>query len=232
MRDSNSLLEQQARRLSPRSNVSPTAAGPTGSSTTSDGRARGEATPTSEHVDAINQIFTELELAYHNQFHKAFPNDQQLMMAKQLWLHSLCDLSPARLRAGVRRAIKSAPYLPTVQSLRAFCEPSPADLGIPDVHVAYVEACRAPSPKPAYKWSHPIVYHAGRASDWHFLASTPESKALPVFRRHYELLTERVLNGEALDLPIAKALPEEVTTPLTAAERRARLQQLRDETGI
>lgn len=153
-------------------------------------------------------------------------------MAKQLWLHSLSDLPTARLRAGVRRAIKSAPYLPSLQSLRAHCEPSPTELGVPDVNVAYVEACRAPSPKSAHDWSHPIVYHAGRATDWHFLASTPENRALPLFRRHYEILLERLLNGESLDLPIIKALPEEVSTPLSAEQRRVRLQQLRDETGI
>src|SRR5690606_13413602 len=82
----------------------------------------------SEHIDAINQIFTELELAYHNQFRRAFPDATQLGMAKQLWLHSLCDLSPARLRAGVRRALKDSEFLPSLHTLRRYSDPSPQEL--------------------------------------------------------------------------------------------------------
>lgn len=188
--------------------------------------------PTGDHVDAINQIFTELELAYHNQFHRAFADAAQMAMAKQLWLHALCDLPPARLRAGVRRAIKQSEFLPNIHTLRRFCEPSPTELGVPDARIAYVEACRAPSPKQAQPWSHPIVYHAGRASDWSFLASTPESIAFPVFKRNYELLLQRLLDGESLDLPIAKALPETIEQPLSREERKARLRALRDELNI
>jgi replication protein P len=188
--------------------------------------------PSAEHVDAINQIFTELELAYHNQFRRAFPDATQLGMAKQLWLHTLCDLSPLRLRAGVRRAIKSSEYLPSLHTLREYCDPQPQELGLPDVHAAYIEACRAASPKREQRWSHAIVYRAGMESDWFFLANNPESVALPVFKRNYELLIERLLNGENLDVPIPKALPEEISRPLARSEQKKRLQQLRTALGI
>lgn len=153
-------------------------------------------------------------------------------MAKQLWLHSLADLTPARILAGGRRAIRSTEFLPNLSSLRRYCNPQPADLGLPDAHAAYIEACRAPSPKAEQHWSHPAVYHAGRASDWFFLASSPESSAFPVFKRNYELLVQRVLEGEDLDVPIPKALPDEITTPLSAEQRRERLARLREELGI
>src|SRR5690606_37304259 len=187
---------------------------------------------TSEHLDAINQVFAEFRLAYHNQFLKAFPNDKELMLAKQLWLHALADIAPARIRAGVRRAIRSSEYLPTIHSLRNYCDPKPDELGIPDAHAAYVEACRAPQPKIAQRWSHPIVYHAGRESDWFLLANSPESVAFPVYKRNYELLIERLLNGDALDVAVPKGLPEEIGTPLTLEERKLRLQQMRDTLGI
>lgn len=188
--------------------------------------------PTPAHVDAINQVFTELELAYHNQFRRAFPDAAQLAMAKQLWMHALCDLSPARLRAGVRRAIQQSEFLPSVHSLREFCDPQPHELGLPDTHAAYVEACRAPTPKRDAKWSHPIVYRAGVESDWFFLANNPESVTLPVFKRNYELLIARLLDGENLDVPIPKALPEEISTPLSREENQRRLKVLRDELNI
>ena len=31
-------------------------------------------------------IFAELEITFHNQFHKAFPDEETLTLAKQLWL--------------------------------------------------------------------------------------------------------------------------------------------------
>lgn len=190
------------------------------------------AEPTPAHVDAINQVFTELELAYHNQFRRAFPDGAQLAMAKQLWMHALCDIAPARLRSGVRRAIKNSEFLPSVHSLREFCDPKPHELGLPDTHAAYIEACRAPSPKHDAHWSHPIVYRAGVESDWYFLANNPESVTFPVFKRNYELLIERLLNGEQLDVPLPKALPEEISAPLPRAENKRRLKQLRDDLKI
>ncbi len=42
-----------------------------------------------DHVDAINQMFAEFELAYHNQYHKAFPDEGALNLAKKYWLTSL-----------------------------------------------------------------------------------------------------------------------------------------------
>lgn len=197
-----------------------------------DTNARPGAEPTAAHVDAINQVFTELELAYHNQFRRAFPDATQLAMAKQLWLHSLCDLPPARLRAGVRRAIKASEYLPSLHKLREFCDPDPRELGLPDAYSAYVEACRAPTPKRDHQWSHPAVYRAGVESDWFFLANNPESVALPVFKRNYELLIQRVLDGENIDAPLAKALPEEISRPLPRDEQLARLRRLREDLGI
>lgn len=190
------------------------------------------AEPTAAHVDAINQVFTELELAYHNQFRRAFPDAAQLAMAKQLWLHALSDLAPARLRAGVRRAAQNSEFLPSLHSLRQFCDPAPAELGLPDTHAAYLEACRAPSPKRDAHWSHPIVYRAGVESDWYFLANNPESIAFPVFKRNYELLIERLLNGEQLGVPLPKALPEEISAPLPREENKQRLKKLRDELKI
>lgn len=188
--------------------------------------------PTEDHITAINQMFTEFQLAYHNQFHKAFSDDQKVIMAKQLWVKTLCDLSPERIMLGARRAIKESEYLPTIHTVRKLCEPNPEELGLPDAYNAYLQACRAASPKIEQSWSHPIVYLAGTASDWFFLSSTIEAKAFPVFKRNYEILCERALNGEQLDMPILKAIPETINQPLSNEERKQRLQAMRQELDI
>jgi Replication protein P len=153
-------------------------------------------------------------------------------MAKQLWFNSLCDLTPERIREGTRRAIKDSEYLPSIHALRNYCTPRPEELGLPDAHRAYLEACRAPSPKAQHAWSHCAVYLAGKATDWFFLASNSENKAFPVFKQNYEILCERVMNGEQLDMPIVKMIPETVNTPLTNSERKQRMQALREELDI
>ncbi len=188
--------------------------------------------PTNEHVTAINQMFTEFQLAYHNQFHKAFSDDQKIIMAKQLWVKTLCDFSPERVLSGTRRAIKESEYLPTLHTIRKFCDPKPEDLGLPDAYNAYIEACRAATPKINQTWSHPAVYLAGKASDWFFLANHTEAKAFPVFKRNYEIYCQRVTNGEQLDMPVMKAIPENISKPLTNEERKERLKILREELDI
>ena len=54
------------------------------------------------------------------------------------------------------------------------CQQGLSDLGLPSARDAYMEACRAPSPRAAQAWSHPAVYLAGRDSDWFFLANNTE----------------------------------------------------------
>lgn len=153
-------------------------------------------------------------------------------MAKQLWLHALADLDPARIVAGGRRAIGDSEYLPNLAALRRYCDPSPEELGMPDPRSAYIEACRAPSPKSAAAWSHPVVYHAGRASDWHLLSTAPEQIAFPVFKRNYELLVQRVRDGGDLQSPVPPALTERVDRELPLEERRRRLARLRSDLGL
>ena len=112
------------------------------------------------------------------------------------------------------------------------CQGEPEKFGLVEAHTAYVEACRAPSPKAAYQWSHPAVYHAGCASDWYFLASNPEKIAFPVYERHYQKICERVMNGEQLPAPNAPALPQTIETPLSPGENAKRMEELRKQLDI
>lgn len=183
-------------------------------------------------MDAVDRMFAEFELVYHNQYNKAFATPEKLVYAKKLWFSNLRHLEPERITAASHRAIRESEFLPTVKGILKFCEPSPQELGLPDTHSAYLEACNAASPKAAQTWSHPAVYHAGRASDWFFLAGTAEQTAFPVFKRHYEALCERVRRGETLSAPETKALPESTSQPLSPEEQRKRMKAMRDELKI
>lgn len=181
-------------------------------------------------VNAVNQMFAEFALVYHNQYQKAFPDKEKLALAKRLWMQHLAHYKPEQILAAVRRVTQESEYLPTVHGVLKYLGANA--LGLPDARDAYREACLAPSPKVEQAWSHPAVYLAGAASDWFFLASQTEKTALPVFEKHYRALCERVAQGETLRMPVVAALPETIHQPLTAEQRHAAMMKLRQHSGF
>jgi len=187
----------------------------------------------SDQATAINQIFELFRFNYHNQFLKAFPDLDTLNMAKKLWARLLMEYPAQVVMAAAEQCVKKQKFLPNVHDVIEECETSAADLlGMPDAHSAYVEACRAPSPKAEYNWTHPAVYYAGRASDWFLLANEPEQIAFPVFERNYQLLMAKVKNGESIEIDLPKALPEETTVPLEKKQQLERLKAMRAELNL
>ncbi len=185
-----------------------------------------------ELVDAINQVFALFRINYHNQYHSAFGDVNTVNQAKRLWVESLQRFAPETILRAAKQAIEQSDYLPTLHKMLTYCQGTPQQHGLPDVHSAYMEACRAPSPKVEQKWSHAAVYHAGRESDWFFLANNPERITFPVFREHYRRLCEQVVAGETLPEPEVKRLPEQSATTLSKEENLERLNKLREEMGL
>ncbi|MDO6681947.1 MULTISPECIES: replication protein P [unclassified Oceanobacter] len=186
----------------------------------------GQKAANTEQKSALNQMFELFRFNYHNQFLKAFPDAATLITAKRLWSRLLVDYPASTILAAAERAVKESSYLPNVHEVISRCDLA-GELGVPDAHAAYIEACRAPSPKKTFAWSHPVVYFAGRASDWFFLANNAEYKAFPVFKRNYDLLLQRLQQGEDIQLTIEKALPETSERPLARQQQQEKLQQLK-----
>lgn len=223
MQDSKQLIQKVAQEIEASSRTSPTEAGPA---------EQARAQPTDDHIDALNEVFTLFRINYHNQYYKAYSDTQVLNQIKKLWLESLSRFEPETIRRGARRVIETSEYLPTLNRMIRACQGDLDAYGLPDPHSAYVEACRAPSPKAAYRWSHPAVYHAGVASDWYFLSSSAERAAFPVFEKHYQRLCEQVMRGHTLPKPHVPALPENTETPLSKEENQQRLDALRRDLGL
>ena len=223
MPDSRELVQRVAQEIAASSRTSPT---PPGQTETRRAQA------CEAHVEALNQIFALFRLNYHNQYYAAFPDAEQLRQIKKLWLESLSDYPVEHILKGARHAIEHSEYLPTLNRMLECCQQGLADLGLATAHDAYVEACRAASPKSAQAWSHPAVYLAGRDSDWFFLANTTERTSWPVFKEHYDRYCARVLRGESLSIPAPAALEKKPSKPLSREEQLARLQELRAPTGL
>jgi len=180
-----------------------------------------------DHVDAINQVFAELELAYHNQYHKAYGQEGSVGIAKKYWLECLAPFSPALILKAVRNVVRTQQYLPSVATLIQACEDAMGEYGLPGAHDAYVQACVAPHPKAQQQWSHPAVYLAGKATGWFELGNNSESQVYPLFESHYRKLCQRVLAGEELVIEIPEALPEHSAKKLSLEENKSRMAELR-----
>jgi len=185
--------------------------------------------PSHQQIDAINQVFALFRINYHNQYYKAFSDTETLTTAKRLWIESLHQFDAEALLKGAKRAIETSEYLPTLKKMIDCCQGDMQSHGLPSARIAYIEACRAPSPKSAYSWSHPAIYHAGKLSDWHFLGHNSEYKAFPVFEKNYQQLCERIMHGETLAAPTVPALPETIEKPLSKAENLARMKIFKKE---
>ena len=182
-----------------------------------------------DHVDAINRVFAEFELAYHNQFHKAYAQADSLKLAKKYWLNCLQDFTPEVIVRAARQLVLAQEYLPTVAALCTACENVYPLFGLPPVQAAYVEAACAPEPKAQQRWSHPAVYLAGRQTSWFALATEPQSVVFPLFEYNYLQLCRRVLHGESLHIDIVPALSASIPQPLSPEENRARMQALKKQ---
>ncbi len=183
-------------------------------------------------VDAINQVFSEFAFAYHNQFHKAYPDQASINIGKEYWLSCLAEFSPRQITQAARKLVKSSDYLPTVAAMVRSCQSGLELFGLPVARDAYLEACRAPSPKQEFNWSHPAVYHAAKASDWFILTTEPESVAFPIFEYNYQQICQRVMEGEDFAIQPPPALTDTQGKALTPEERKEQVRKLRESLGL
>jgi hypothetical protein len=222
----NPILNQVTQQLQQAGSVSPTQTG-------NEKPHRTQRPLDIDQKSAINQIFELFRFNYHNQFLKAFPDHDTVIMAKQLWARLLGDFPAETIMFAAEQVVKQQKFLPNVHDVVEACNSSAHKLlGMPDAHSAYIEACRAPSPKKEYTWTHPAVYYAGRSSDWFFLANSVEAKAFPVFARNYALLIERVAAGENIEIDLPKALPDHIEKPIKREDLQEKMKQLLKDSGL
>lgn len=186
-----------------------------------------------EHlIDTINQCFEILRINYQHLYFSAYSEMDALNSAKRLWMDSLLPFPAPVILQAVQRIIKESDYLPTISRVIRLCINLHGEYSLPDAHTAYIEACNAPSPKRNAEWSHPAVYYAGQKTDWYFMASNAEKVVFPIFKSHYELVCQQVINGKTLPTITQLALPEEQNTTLSKEENIERMEAMRKEIGI
>ncbi len=171
------------------------------------------------HAEAINFLFGVFELSYPAMYRRAWAEEASLAAAKRLWQRSLEGYPYDAIVAAAQQLARCDEFLPAparfLRLLHALYFPWPED--------AFLEACRAPSPKEAHSWSHALVYQAGYATGWEVLEHWPLQKAQARFTRIYEEACRRALlrgKPEAALLPVgARAIA--APPALSPQERRS-----------
>ena len=180
-------------------------------------------------VELINLIFAELEITFHNQFHKAFPDEETLNLAKQLWLAKLEKFDNEIIFKAIDKIIETSKYLPSLSAvLNQIKELKFQQQEIPSPNVAYAEATSLGEISPLdFNWSHPFVYHAGTKVGWYRLKTEAEFEIKSDFIDAYEEILEM---SEAKDSLLS--LPEKKEEffedePLSSDEQHARLEKIK-----
>ena len=153
-------------------------------------------------------------------------NDPVESDSYKVFERDMSDLSDQELQHGVRKSKDFIGFF-TFPAFREMCKISPDDLGVPDMLTAMREACCAQYPREAQKYSHPIVYLAGCAVGWFEMQNRTEKELIPLFDVAYSQLLRRLINGESLQMPVYKALPESVCVPATEEVARAGINKLK-----
>jgi len=180
-------------------------------------------------VELINLIFAELEITFHNQFHKAFPDEETLTLAKQLWLAKLEKYQNEIVFRAIDKIIETSKYLPSLSAvLNQIKELKLLEQNIPSSNAAYIEASSLGETNPLdFNWSHPFVYHAGAKVGWYRLKTESEFGIKKEFLETYEeVLEESEFKESLLLLPKTK---EEATEekPLSSDLQKDRLEKIK-----
>lgn len=154
----------------------------------------------------VNMIFARFMAIYGHKFKSCFETQDEIRIAKREWALSLQYYSEAELVRAIDRCKETLAWMPTVSEFIAILNDMGGDHGLPSSRHAYYEACRFADRPSQRQWSHPAVYHAGKATEWFRLRSEEEARIFPEFDYNYQIICRRVRAGEQLDQAVPVAL--------------------------
>lgn len=152
----------------------------------------------------VNEIFKELMSACPA-WRVTFTDAQILADTKKSYVKALMDAKISdfeMIKLGVSKArLDPSDFFPSPGKFVSWCKPSPEDLGLSPMDIAYREACNNAHIVFARQWSHPAVYQAGKETGWFKLRSEQQRYTRPEFKAVYADICERVMKGEVFEVP-------------------------------
>ena len=235
MKQGKEVIEQRLKSLRTGAGTRASSSIPTPNNAGYQQQAQGRAKGSADHVDAINALFTLLEDGYPLKFRRAFPTNEDVMRAKRVWKNSLQEFSPRRILLAGKKALDTSKFFPDLSDIRELCKLRYDEMGLKEPLQAYYEACYAPEQTRDYHWSHIAVFLAARETGWFMLRSEEQRVVFPVFERNYEILCNRVLEGENLEDSILKGIEDSRSKEASRKAEEAAIRKQRktmEEQGI
>lgn len=171
-------------------------------------------------VAVVDDMLTELFEALKGckpAWNLAMPDDDAETLVKKQWLLAFLEngiTTRSRIRLGMVGARKdTSRYWPSTGEFISWCTCSTEDLGIPEVNTAYLEAGQNSHAPKRHTWSHEVVRLAGEATGWRLLAESNTTLTMPIFKRNFEILVRRALNGEEFTTPVLQGIEEKKEPP-------------------
>lgn len=158
---------------------------------------------------------------YGHKWNSSYPSMHAIEIAKREWGQAIEKLTMEQIKRGLEHCKNHLEWPP---SLAEFLKCSREDNTLPTINQAFREACMASD---NHEWSHPAVYHAARDVGLYNLRTQAERYTRPLFERSYEIFCRRVKNGESLEVPIPKGLPEKTSIKSSKEVAEKYLQQMR-----
>jgi len=181
-------------------------------------------------IELVNLIFTQLEVTYHNQFHKAYPDKNSLNLAKQLWLTQLQKFDEKIVFESVGKLMTTSDFLPTLSKVINSCiESKLKSNGIPNVNYAYKEACHSRNNFEKFTWSHPIIFYIGSKTGWDYLWTQAEKETFKEFKLNYDLLVNEYLEGKEFSKPKFPELPKTLRVRVDKKSQLKKIQDLKNK---
>ena len=181
-------------------------------------------------IELVNLIFTQLEVTYHNQFHKAYPDKNSLNLAKQLWLTQLERFDEKNVFESVSKLMTTSDFLPTLSKVINSCiESKLKSNGIPNVNYAYKEACHSRNNFEKFSWSHPIIFYIGSKTGWDYLWTQAEKETFKEFKLNYDFLVNEYLDGKEFSKPNFPELPKTLKVKVNKKSQLKKIQDLKNK---
>ena len=181
-------------------------------------------------IELVNLIFTQLEVTYHNQFHKAYPDKNSLNLAKQLWLTQLQKFDEKIVFESVGKLMTTSDFLPTLSKVINYCiESKLKSNGIPNVNYAYKEACHSRNNFEKFSWSHPIIFYIGSKTGWDYLWTQAEKETFKEFKLNYDFLVNEYLDGKEFSKPNFPELPKTLRVNVNKKSQLKKIQDLKNK---
>jgi|TARA_A100001388_G_scaffold139543_1_gene103405 hypothetical protein len=182
------------------------------------------------HIELVNLIFAQLEITYHNQFHKAFKDEISLNLAKQLWLKKLEIFSLDLIFEAIDELTSKSKYLPSLsQTLEEIKSHYLKKEGIQSIEAAFAEACLGSDEPENFKWSHPLIYETAKNFGWADLRRSEEREGFEKFQSLMsDSIKDYLCDASNFYLPELNAIKESKTN-LSQEEQIHLLEKLKEK---